>query len=217
MPSTTYGPISDRAVQKATGNNWAEWVTLIDRKGGETMTHRAIARDIVGQALRRAQGYFTGLPRGSVEWWAQAVTVGYEYAKGRRVPGQTAATGFEVGVTRTLPVKPKRAWEALTTALLPIWLDTAPGLQLVPGTRYTTASGTTGEIRTIKPGQRVRLTWRPTGWKRHSTLQLTVTPRRSTRGTCISFHQEHLPDVQAREAMRRHWREVLTRLASLLT
>ena len=68
-----------------------------------------------------------------------------------------------------------------------------------------------GEVRVVKPGQRIRMTWQPEGWKKPATLQLTLVPK--TRGASFHVHMEKLPDAKAREAMREHWSRVLESLA----
>ncbi|ATB40518.1 hypothetical protein CYFUS_005967 [Cystobacter fuscus] len=59
----------------------------------------------------------------------------------------------------------------------------------------------------VKPGQRIRMTWQPKGWKKPATLQLTLVPK--ARGASLHVHMEKLPDAKAREAMREHWSRVL--------
>jgi hypothetical protein len=63
--------ISDETVQAKTGKAWDEWFAIIDRSGVREDGHTAIAR-----YLRDEQGVSS--------WWAQAVTVRYEYERGLR-------------------------------------------------------------------------------------------------------------------------------------
>ncbi len=64
----------------------------------------------------------------------------------------------------------------------------------------------------MKPGQRVRMTYQPDGWKRPATLQVTLLPK--PKGVSFQVHMEKLPDGPAREAMREHWGRVLENLAT---
>ncbi len=193
--------VSDEAVKKATGRTWTQWFALLDKRGAKTMPHREIAR-----LLHKKKLITSG-------WWCQMVTNGYERARGRRVLGQTADAGFQIGVTKTLPVTPRAAWQMLTSPRgIKLWLGDIARPKLKPGEKYTTRNGITGEIRTIAPGRRVRLTYQPRGTMAVSTLQVTVIPRQTTRGTCISFHQEKLATARERERMRRHWQRVLATL-----
>lgn len=52
------------------------------------------------------------------------MVVGYEYHHGRRVKGQTADAGFEIGAQKTLPIDQSTAWELIASdESLRIWLD----------------------------------------------------------------------------------------------
>jgi hypothetical protein len=103
--------------------------------------------------------------------------------------GQTADGWWQVGVRRTAALDGDAAWTLLRTLLE----DRA-----VRGVRSET------------PGRVLRAIYQPAGWAAPSTLQLRVMP--AATGTTLAVHHEHLPDAEAREAMRRHWTDVLERL-----
>ena len=69
--------IGDQAVRAKTGRTWEEWIDALDRAGAAALDHKHIAR-LVHERF------------GVGAWWCQMVTVGYEQAKGRRAPRQTA-------------------------------------------------------------------------------------------------------------------------------
>ena len=194
--------VSAEAVQKATGRTWDEWLALLDAEKAETMSHRQIVNFLAGNNLV------------TDSWWQQQVTVGYEIARGRRGTGQTADAGFQIGVQKTIDLPLNRAWELLTSAEgIRTWLGNAPRLNLRPRTRYRTPDGTAGEIRTVDEGRKLRLTWLPRGWKRATTLQITLVPNGDK--TSIRFHHEKLDGERERERMYSHWRDVLERLEAL--
>jgi hypothetical protein len=122
---TEYNKISDQAVERATGKTWDEWFALLDEKGAEDMLHKEIA------ALLMDDGHIAP----GDGWWAQAVTVGYEYKIGRRVKGQTRGAGFQVGVQKTMPFSAEDAWELVTRPeAMRIWLGAdLPDLSFAPG------------------------------------------------------------------------------------
>jgi uncharacterized protein YndB with AHSA1/START domain len=91
-------PVSDAAVKKATGRDWAEWCRLLDGERAHTMAHAEIARLVVDK--------FDGGP-----WWSQMVTVGYERIKGLRVLHQKTG-GFEIGRTRTIAAPIAQVYKA---------------------------------------------------------------------------------------------------------
>ncbi|HEX8803918.1 MAG TPA: SRPBCC domain-containing protein [Acidimicrobiales bacterium] len=79
---------------------------------------------------------------------------------------------------------------------------------------YRTTDGTTGEVRSLRPGDRIRLTWRPPSWDHDSTVQVALGP--SATGTVVRVHQERLAGPDERERMRAHWSAALDALAPLL-
>jgi uncharacterized protein YndB with AHSA1/START domain len=139
----------------------------------------------------------------------------YEVARGLRAVGETASAGFEIGIRKSFEIPVEEAWCLVTSPDgLKAWLGDVPGLAFTRGERYSTADGASGEIRSVTPGRRIRLTWQPFGWPKPSTLQLTIVP--STEKSAISFHQEKLVDEKQREEMRHHWKQVLGKLEELI-
>jgi uncharacterized protein YndB with AHSA1/START domain len=117
--------------------------------------------------------------------------------------GQTKDAGWEIGVSRTVPCSVDEAWSVLTSsAALRVWL----GDDRLPGDE---------RLRSLRPGDRVRLRWRPPGVDHDTTLQVAVSLSSSKRGAVVRFHQEHLAGPDEREAMRTRWRQVLDELAPL--
>ena len=195
--------ISDDAVRKATGRVWDDWFEFLDSRGATDLSHKEIVR------LTGEQG---GV--GSI-WWRQEITGAYEKARGLRVIGQTADAGFQVGVTKTFPISTDRAWKLITGMDgLGIWLGDIDELTLVKGESYHTGDGTSGEIRSVSPGIRLRLTWKPPHLMNPATLQFTLVP--SGDRTSVRVHLEKLPDAGERDRMKTHWKEVLGKLLNLL-
>ena len=128
--------------------------------------------------------------------------------------GLTEDAGWEIGVSRTFDLSPDEAWRVVTGPEgLAAWLGT-DCLPTEPGEPYETPDGTTGEIRSYRPGDRLRLTWRPGGWDHDSTVQVAV----SATGpkAVVRFHQERLASQAERERQRDHWRRAMDALAPLL-
>jgi uncharacterized protein YndB with AHSA1/START domain len=191
--------ISDEAVHKATGRVWSEWVRWLDEQEAAALSHKEIV------ALLRE--------RGEVEsaWWQQSIAVGYERARGLREFGQRRDAGFEIGVQRTVPLSADEAWRRLTGPDgVRAWLGDAPSLRLEVGEAYRLADGTAGEVRIVAEGERVRITRHPNGWARASTIQIRVTPKGEK--SVIAFHEENLPDAEAREARRAHFQEAIAEI-----
>ena len=169
-----YGGLSGEAVARATGRDWDAWLELLDGLGAREMDHKEIVALIAGPG---------GLSSG---WWQQSVAVGYEQARGLRVVGQTSAGGFQIGVQMTLPVSAGEAWDLLMEGPgRDTWLGTADGVEFRKGERYRTSEGVSGEVRSIVPGERVRLIWSSPLPCRSPSCRREKRPRSgSTRNDC---------------------------------
>lgn len=99
--------------------------------------------------------------------------------------GKTKDAGWQIGVSRTVPVPLDEAWSRLEQ--VESWLGEAPD-----------------DVRSHHPHDRIRLGWQGT------IVQTTVRP--AATGTTVRFHQERLPDADARARQREHWRGVLDRI-----
>jgi uncharacterized protein YndB with AHSA1/START domain len=125
--------------------------------------------------------------------------------------GHTKTAGFQVGVRRTLPISQERAWELVTSSEgLGLWLGVSTSLNLEPGEKYFTKTGT-GDIRVVKNLQQLRLTLKKEEWQKPSTIQIRIIPKDRNK-TTISFHQENLPNQNVREEMKVYWENVLEEL-----
>ncbi|MFB7620430.1 SRPBCC domain-containing protein [Kitasatospora sp. NPDC056181] len=132
-----------------------------------------------------------------------------------RPVGLTRDAGFQIGVSRTLPYPPEAVWALLTSpGGAALWLGPGARLGDRVGGPVTAADGSTGELRSLHPGSRIRLTWQPAGRAGSTTVQLTVTP--AGGGTVLRFHQERLDDPAERARQREHWRSVIDAVAAEL-
>ena len=192
------GTVSDDSVREATGRGWDEWLATLDAAGARDWDHQRIVA-----YLEREHG------ESCSSWWRQSVAVTYERARGKRAVGQTAG-GFQVGVQRSVARPVTEVW-ALVTSRPDLWLGEGVRVVLEPGRHYE-AAGTKGEIRVVKPGDRLRLTWQLDGWTAPATVQLTLLATGPGK-TALHAHVERLPDAGARETARARWREALDRVA----
>lgn len=129
--------------------------------------------------------------------------------------GRTKTQGWEIGVSRTLPVSAEKAWKLLMTQPgLSYWLGTGVDPQFKKGDSFRTAEGTTGEIRSYNDGSLIRMRWQPPDWDFESTLQIRVKPAKT--GATITFHHERMQNGEQRAAMHKRWSEVIDNLAQLI-
>lgn len=203
----TLGRVSSESVREATGRGWEGWLEILDAAGAADWSHKEIVAHLERQHPEVGA------------WWRQSLTVGYEQARGKRVVGQTADAGFQVGVQRSIAATAMEAWE-LITSRPELWLGEGASVAFEKGEHYEVPSGddargASGEVRVVKPGDRLRMTWKPRDWPAPATLQLTLSQSGPGK-TTLHAHLEKLPDADAREAMRKHWREALERIATAL-
>lgn len=130
--------------------------------------------------------------------------------------GLTKDAGWEIGVSKTLDHPIEQVWEFLTSAEgRALWLGHGVEVLDEKGRRYETADGTTGEARSFRPHDRIRLTWQPKDWTHDSTVQVAVARSGADR-TMLRFHQDRLIDAKEREQQREHWRAVLNSVVAAL-
>ena len=199
------GRLSPGSVREGTGRDWVDWLTLLDAAGGPGWDHRGIV------------DFFDREHPEVPPWWQQALAVAYERARGKRVGGQTSDVGFQIGAQRSVTASPGHVWEVLVTRP-ELWLGAGATVVFEPGRAYQvppgeSTSGAHGEIRVVKPGDRIRLTWQPDDWAAPATLQITLTPAAPGK-TRLNAHLEKLPDAEVREAMRERMRAAMEQVAA---
>ena len=173
--------MTEAAITTGTGAGWDHWFRLLDGWGGADRSHTDIARFI-----REEQGV-SG-------WWAQAVTVGYERARGLRAMHQTKR-GFEVSVSRTVAAPPAEVWAAF----------------LEPrGRRRWIEAGDIGRRRTTGAIGRSTSFAGPDGTR----IAVAIDARGDDRATVTVTH-EGLADAEDVATRRAAWRDRLDRLAAL--
>lgn len=192
--------VTDAAVKEATGRDWKAWMRALDKANASELDHK----QLVALLAREVES----------SWWQQSIAVAYEQARGKRVVGETSDTGFQVGVVRTLPATAEALW-TIVAEQPQRWLGAGARWQLEAGQTFEVPKrrgvpGVRGEIRVVKPGQRLRLRYQQDGWKTPAVLNLTVTPKK--KGAAIQVQMEKLPDADTREKMREHWSGVLENL-----
>lgn len=122
--------------------------------------------------------------------------------------GLTQDAGWEIGVSKTLPLPVSAVWDFIASPEgVALWLGRGAQLPTEKGESYETGHGIAGELRSYRPGDRVRLTYGTT------TLQVAVSaagsPSSSGEKTVLRFHQEHLANAEERERQRAHWKAVM--------
>ncbi len=175
-------PISDEAVRAKTGKVWREWFAVLDTEGAASMDHMTIARHLSQEHALSG-------------WWSQMVTVAYERARGRRERHQTAR-GFEVSVSKTLPVPVEALYRA--------WTDEDQRRRWLGDDEPT--------IRKATANKSLRITW----IDGDTNVGVHVYSKGAAKSTVTVQHTK-LADRDEVEAKRAYWKTAVGRLAEQLT
>lgn len=143
--------------------------------------------------------------------------MGNPYADRGKAVGQTASTGYQIGVRRTLPISPEQAWAFLVSIEgAKLWLGTVGPLHYSEGENFSSREGISGQFRVVKPLRQLRLKWGLKDWEKPSTLQIRLISDQPNK-TTISFHQENLDHPSTRETMKLRWEGVLGQIKAHCT
>lgn len=132
--------------------------------------------------------------------------------------GTASDTGWDVGISRTVPYPVVQVWEVIA-GRPDIWLGQGATLPEQVGEPWSCADGTAGELRGRTDQDRISLTWRAPGRQHDTVLQVSVAVEEraeNTGRTVIHFHQERLAEDAERSRQRNHWAAVLDRVIDAL-
>ena len=189
----TGGGLSDRAVREKTGHGLGHWFAVLDAFGAASQGHTAAARHLRDDH---------GIPG----WHSQGITVAYERARGLRAVNQ-AKSGFQVAVTKMLPVDLETALRALRPSARKAWLAGADPALRRP-LEAALAKGAKGVVRGPRRS-RVRYEWDG------ASVELVFEPR--GKGTSVAAANTKLRDAAQVAERRGQWRTALDALKDHLT
>ncbi|WP_152189114.1 hypothetical protein [Georgenia satyanarayanai] len=166
-------------VARATGRARKDWFGLLDAAGAEDWAHQRIAEWLVTE--HDVDG-----------WWAQSLTVGYEQARGMRLPGQRQDGTFDANVSKTVGAPAEETFaHVVDDALRTAW---------VPGWQVVSASAPRRARITDDDGARV-------------VVELAA----GAGKVRVAVQHGRLPDVDAVAEWKDFWRAALGRLADRAT
>ena len=123
--------------------------------------------------------------------------------------------GWQVGVRKTLAIAPEDAWEfLLSEKIVRIWLGAKFENTLQAGSVFFLDDGTQINITVFNPGSYLSLLYQPRDYPQPTFLQVCLIP--SGENTTFAFHQEFLPDREARQERKFHFQQVLDDFECLL-
>lgn len=173
--------MSDEAIRRRTGRGWEEWFDLLDGWGAAERTHTEIARWVSEENATDG-------------WDAQAVTVSYERASGRRAVGEHA-DGFTISASKTVAVPVDRLFEAFVDERLrERWLPQG-GLR----------------ERTVSKPKSARFDW----GDGETRVNVFFDAKGELKSTAALQH-ERLADAEVAERMKAFWRDRVAVLKEVL-
>lgn len=183
-PELLQFPCSEERLREQTGRGWEEWFDLLDTWDAESLGHTEIARRV---------GEQPGVPG----WYAQAVAMSYERARGLRAIGQrTGSDGFVAGVSKTIAARAEDVFAAFADPSIRAgWLG-----DLVLSERTVSQPKTTARYDVGDGPTRLFVTVEDKG------------PAKST----IVVEQWRLADAAEREDRKDYWRRKLATLKTEL-
>ena len=172
---------SDERLAEATGSDWQAWLTILDRWGARDRRHAEIV-----EYLRAEHG----VP----DWWTQAITNGYERARGLRAKHQQA-DGFTIYASKTIGVSLDALFDAFADeAARARWLPDGPK-----------------SLRSAQRGKVARFDWADG----RTRILVTFETKGPAKATAHVAH-ERLPDAGAAEDAKAAWKGRLSTLKGLL-
>jgi hypothetical protein len=174
-------PVSEDKLVEGTGRKWDAWFSILDRWGARQRKHGEIVAFLMDE-------------RDVAGWYAQAITVGYERASGKRLKHQQAH-GFTVYASKTIGVGVDVLFEAFVNAR--------------KRRRWLTDGRMT--LRTSQPGRGARF-----NWEDGSTRVVVAFDKKGRSKTTVSVAHERLPDPDEAESAKASWRERLADLKAHL-
>ena len=172
---------SDDKVAAVTGKRWEAWFSILDRWGARERRHGETVAFLMNEHA---------VPG----WWAQAVTVWYERARGMRLKHQQP-DGFTVWASKTIAVPVEVLFDAFVN----------------PRSRQNWLTDATLSLRTSQPGHTARFDWGD------GTTRVSVSfVDKGTAKATVAVAHERLPDPDEAEKAKAAWRERLVDLKSFL-
>jgi hypothetical protein len=182
------GQVNDESSRKATGHGLEHWFAVLDAFGSGK-GHTALAAHL---------GRVHQIPG----WYAQGITVAYERDRGLREMNQACSGGFQVSVTKTVPVPVPEAAAAFSDpAKRRAWLASAdPGLKEALEAAFTGPKPKEVKVKGTT-GARLRYRWGA------ATVEILMTGKPT--GTSVNVSTMNLPGASEVEAKRALWKGAL--------
>jgi uncharacterized protein YndB with AHSA1/START domain len=174
-------PVSEEKLKEATGRRWEAWFSILDRWGARDRKHGEMVGFLMDE--HDVEG-----------WYAQAITVGYERARGMRLKHQQA-DGFTVYASKTIAVPVEDVFKAFVDSRR----------------RKRWLTDGTMSLRTSRLGHTARFDWAD------GSTRVTVSfDKKGSSKSTVAVAHERLPDADEAETTKALWRQRLADLKAFL-
>jgi hypothetical protein len=174
-------PVSDAKILEETGKEWEAWLSILDRWGARDKKH--------GETVD-----FLMAEHEVAHWYAQAITAGFERARGMKVKHQKA-DGFSITASKTISVPVDVLFEAFVNSRR----------------RRKWLTDGAMSLRTSQSNYTARFNWGDGSTR----VNVAFIDKGSTKSTVAVSH-EKLPDADEAETAKAFWKERLVDLKSFL-
>jgi uncharacterized protein YndB with AHSA1/START domain len=174
-------PVSDAKILEETGKEWDAWLSLLDRWGARDKKHGETVDFLIAEHQ-------------VAHWYAQAITAGFERARGIKIKHQQA-DGFTISASKTIAVPVDVLFDAFVNSRM--------------RRKWLTEGVMT--LRTSQSNYTARFNWKD-GSTRVNVAFIDKGPSKTT----VAVSHEKLPDADEAETAKASWRERLAHLKSVL-
>jgi len=194
-------PLTDEAIQAATGKTWDEWFTVLDERGGPAAGRRAIGDYLYSE-------YKVDI------WWVSAINVQYEAARGVK-ERDGRGKGYTICATKTITAPLDRVYAAWASAAeLDQWFGSDHHADVSDGGSYSNSDGDTGTYKRVRPNKDLRFTWENPA---HQPSIVDVLFADKGKGkTGVQVTHDRIQTREEADGLRAGWGEALDRLKALL-
>ncbi len=197
------GQYTTESVFKHTNKHWDVWITLLNKAGAKTSTHKEIVH------ILKTKYKLT-------PWWQQAVAIGYEIAVGIRLEGQNHKGLYSTTATKSIYASKEQLFKTIiSTTGQSSWLLPLSPVEIKPKNMFETDDGFFGEIRTIHLNKRIRLSWQDPEWDKKTTVQIDIVPKEKDKCLLVISHTD-LRTEKIKKTMSDRWKKAVNNLKNLI-
>lgn len=119
--------------------------------------------------------------------------------------------GYQVSVSKVFPFSTEIMWEFLLSENgIAIWLGKINLYDFELQKQFVTDEGIEGKLTVFVPDCHLRFKWKPSNWKKQSTVELRV--KNSKGKASVIFHHTGFYKIEQQEELRQYWKSIVTKM-----